>query len=230
MVRHRTHLFPRLLSTGSALIFHLVIALTLAGSAGAAFAQEPGAPAPDFLAPGRTSADDPIPPPPPRPINPCGGTGQAGHGIALQTSLGGRLLTVAAADAASFTSGPQWNVLVGYKFCRVLIGLSLDLSVESPAGTSTTTTSFLLAPEVQFAMARSADHRAELIGAISIGVGTVGGNGHVAARLGPGVRYWVHPHIALSTLVGLSGDIVMLGKNQAALVSLFGTVGVLGAF
>lgn len=208
------------------LVFSSVFALALGEST--AYAQEPIPPVADPIGPSPGFVD---PIPESRPVSSgCGSPGQTGYGFVVQTNMGGRLLAVAAADADAFGSGLQWNLMLGYKICRVVVGVGIDVAVESPAGTSKTNTAFILEPEVQIAMARSADRRAELLGVIGLGLGSAGGNLRVNGKLAPGVRYWVHRHIALNTLVGFSGDLVYVGKNQAALLSLFGTVGVLGAF
>lgn len=92
-------------------------------------------------------------------------------------------------------------------------------------------TSFLLAPEVQVALARSRDTRAELLGMLSIRLGQAAGIFQLGGTVAPGVRCWVHRHIALSTLLGLQAGITLQGKaGQTVLLSLLGTAGVLGAF
>jgi hypothetical protein len=172
-----------------------------------------------------------------------GGNGQAGRGFAVQTALGGRLLALsalgaaapaatptAAPAAADVSSGFQWNLLLGYKLCRVLLGLNLDLLVTSPVGVKTVATSFLVAPEVQVAIAQSTDRRAELIGMLRFGAGRQGSNVQLGGALAPGVRFWLHPHIALSTQVGLAADVILYKKGQSFYLSMFGTLGVLGSF
>ena len=135
------------------------------------------------------------------------------------------------ATAADTSAGPKWNLFLGYKLCRVVVGLNLDLLVYSPVGSSNTVTSFLLAPEVQVALARSRDSRAELLGMLSVGLGQAAGFFQLGGTVAPGVRYWVHRHIALSTLLGLQAGITLQGKaGQTVLLSLLGTAGVLGAF
>ncbi len=218
-----------------------------------AYAQEPGAggeppgpPAPSIAAGGAEGSSM---------IGGCGGAGQVGNGFVLSVGLGGRLAalpvpttppsqtmtmmgmttptatTTTSATAIDSSAGPKWNLFLGYKLCRVVVGLSLDLLVYSPVGSSSTVTSFLLAPEVQVALARSRDSRAELLGMLSVGLGQAAGFFQLGGTVAPGVRYWVHRHIALSTLLGLQAGITLQGKaGQTVLLSLLGTAGVLGAF
>lgn len=187
-------------------------------------------------------------------IGGCGGAGQVGKGFVVSAGLGGRLAALpvlttppspmtmmgmttptttptSSATAADTSAGPKWNLFLGYKLCRVVVGLNLDLLVYSPVGSSNTVTSFLLAPEVQVALARSRDSRAELLGMVNIGLGQTAGFFQIGGTLAPGVRYWVHRHIALSTLLGLQASLTVQGKaGQTVLLSLLGTAGVLGAF
>jgi hypothetical protein len=46
----------------------------------------------------------------------------------------------------------------------------------------------------------------------------------------PGLRYWVHRHIALSTLLGLGTGVTLPAKGATVLMNLQGSAGVLGAF
>lgn len=183
----------------------------------------------------------------------CGGPGQLGQGFVAYTGLGGRLAGLAAPSAppaqmmmpammmptttaattatADFGAGPQWNLLLGYKLCRVVIGLNLDLLVYSPTGSSNTSTSFSLSPEVQVALARSSDLRAELLGVLNVGLGQTLGFFHLGGFIAPGVRYWLHRHIALSSQLGLSAGVTLQGKaGQTVLLNLQGTAGILGGF
>lgn len=180
----------------------------------------------------------------------CSGTGQVGQGFVAFTGLGGRLASVAIPAAAPMQTmtgmmtvptttsttatdvgaGPRWNLMLGYKLCRVVIGLNLDLLLYSPSGSSSTAVSFNIAPEVQISLARSRDARAELIGALSVGLGQAMGSFQLGGTVAPGLRYWVHRHIALSTLLGLGTSVTLQGKGATVLLNLQGTAGVLGAF
>lgn len=180
----------------------------------------------------------------------CGGLGQVGQGFVAFTGLGGRLASVALPAASSMQTmtgmmttptlpstpavdtgaGPRWNLMLGYKLCRIVVGLNLDLLIYSPTGSSSTAVSFSVAPEVQIALARSRDYRAELIGALSVGLGQAMGSFQLSGTVAPGLRYWVHRHIALSTLLGLGTAVTLQGKGATVLLNLQGTAGVLGAF
>lgn len=234
--RTASHLFSRIppLVAGSArgCVFVTAAALALCASPSPARAQEPdgaafeASPAPASAAPGG-----------------CASPGQVGRGFALQTGVGGRLLTLADPSAAAaaatmmtagatgdFSAGLGWNLFAGYKICRVTVGLGLDLAVSSPAGSKNVTTQVLVTPEAQFALLRSADGRAELLGVINVGLGEVAGNFRIGGLIAPGMRYWLHRHIAVTSRVGVAGDLVVHNKGQGALLSLAGSVGVLGAF
>lgn len=124
---------------------------------------------------------------------------------------------------------------LGYKIDRVIIGATFDFtrfgaSSETDDGMGNTITvdqasySFLVGPDLQVAILRSPDQRAELIGGAALMIGTVDTvtttsidpnpppsspndptNILLRWRLAPGVRYWMHPHIAFNALVGFSG-------------------------
>ncbi len=84
---------------------------------------------------------------------------------------------------------------------------------------------FVLGPEVQFPIVRSADQRAELFGLMSVGVGTwksvttvtpdfnsgfynEDGDTRVTVRwrVAPGLRYWLHSNIAVGLAAGITGE------------------------
>ena len=61
---------------------------------------------------------------------------------------------------------------------------------------------------------------------LSVGLGQAAGFFQLGGTVAPGVRYWVHRHIALSTLLGLQAGITLQGKaGQTVLLSLLGTAG-----
>ena len=161
----------------------------------------------------------------------CGGTEQVSRGFVVQSGVGGRLATVATATSPDPGAGVQWNLLLGYKICRFTVGVNLDVLVSSPAGSSNATTSVQVAPELQVALAQSGDHRAQLLGVLRLGLGSTGGFLRMAAMLGPGVRYWLHRHIAVHSLVGLDGSLILQDKaGTTALLAVVGNVGAQGAF
>lgn len=155
---------------------------------------------------------------------------------------------------------------LGYKIDRVIIGATFDFSrfgssSETDDGMGNTISvdqasySFLVGPEVQVAILRSPDQRAELIGGAALMLGTVDTvtttsidpnpppaspndptNILLRWRLAPGVRFWMHPHIAFNGLVGFSGfhqirDANGTGSDRSASVtSLYTQFGLLGVF
>jgi hypothetical protein len=206
-----------------------------------AFAPPLQAQEPEATAPATLSATPSTTPPADLPVTSgCGGSGQVGQGFLAYTGLGGRLASLPMptttatatmpATATDSGAGPQWSLLVGYKLCRVVVGLNFDLLIYSPTGSSKTLTSFSVAPEVQVALARSRDYRAELIGALNVGLGQLQGAFQISGMVAPGLRYWVHRHIALTTLLGLGTGVTLQGKGATVLLNLQGSAGVLGAF
>lgn len=161
----------------------------------------------------------------------CGGAEQVSRGFVIQSGLGGRLATVATATSPDPGAGLQWNLLVGYKICRFTVGVNLDVLVSSPAGSPNATTSVQVAPELQAALAQSSDHKAQLLGVLRLGLGSTGGFLRLAAMLGPGLRYWLHRHIALHSIVGLDGSLILQDRaGTTALLAVVGNVGLQGAF
>lgn len=157
-------------------------------------------------------------------------------------------------------------ISLGYKIDRVIIGGTFDFSRFGSSSTvddgmgnqidvDQTVYSFLVGPELQVAILRSADQRAELIAGGTLMLGTfdsfsttsVDPNPPPASpdeptdilmrwRLAPGVRYWMHPNIAFTGLVGLSGthqirDAPNNGTDRSSSVaSLYTQFGLLGVF
>jgi len=95
-----------------------------------------------------------------------------------------------------------------------------DTSVIMLTGMSETTTartSILFSPGVRVALLRSRDQKVELFGEVDLCLGhtflspspdngTDTSNFHLTYTLGPGLRYWVHPQLALSALAALNGQ------------------------
>ncbi len=161
----------------------------------------------------------------------CGGAEQVSRGFVIQSGLGGRLSTVATTASPDPGAGLQWNLLLGYKICRFTIGVNLDLLVFSPAGSPNATTSVQVAPEAQVALAQSSDHKAQLVGVLRLGLGSSGGFLRLGAMLGPGLRYWLHRHIAVHSIVGLDGSLTLQDKaGTTAMLAVAGNIGAQGAF
>lgn len=179
-------------------------------------------------------------------------SGQVRRGVAFQVSLANAALSdelslTPSAEKPSPFDSLEDGLLVGYKLDRFVIGLGLDFMRSSttrtlilpdvspePTTLSTTTHTFVVYPEVQFAIARSENARAELYGVASAGLGTWGteikregplayvpstdGPVQLRARwrIAPGMRYWIDPHLALSLCAGVAGNHLFLDENDAA--------------
>lgn len=180
-------------------------------------------------------------PPPNQPVD---------HGFVLRASLGGKanlFATGLTGSSGSLPAGASLEVgmMAGYKFGRATLGLNLGfLSVSSSSSgssSSSSVSSLVLGPELQVALWRSLDRRAEILGGAGLGFGHYflsssspsSNNFHLTYQLGPGVRFWAHPHVALEALTGFSGDVLFLynsGSNQTlGSYGVFAMLGVLGA-
>lgn len=185
-------------------------------------------------------------------------------GLGLHTRMPVVQLDGATTAQASSIGG---SLFLGAKLNRVVLGIGLELDrfatttmLASAAGESAVTqetTSFLIAPLLQVALLRTAGSRLELYAAAQVGLGrAVGGvtrtpepsllagsevpssTFHVNYQLGPGLRFYVIPKLAVTLLSGLAGDHFFATKDSAAglradavsSLSLFGTLGLLGVF
>jgi hypothetical protein len=180
--------------------------------------------------------------------------GQKDRGFAFDVHLGTRLVDLAGVANIGSVSG---GFFAGYKIGRVIFGVGLNLSrfADSRSVTNTTVgeadTSFLFVPGVQVAIVRSADKRVELYGEFDLGLGTSIHTEDPAPtnepdrtvfllnyRLGPGVRFWLHPQFAINMLVGVAGDFsfetVSMGnssvRSSAGVTSIFTNLGAMGVF
>lgn len=190
-------------------------------------------------------------------------------GFALQTSLISTPLMIDR-DLVGFPSF-EGGLSIGYKYDRFVFGIGFDFSNWSESEDFSVTDpntgnevqgertrrmySFVVAPELQVALARSADKRAELFGAVSVGLGTWDSvtttdpdpfpqpvpvdaelRLRVRWRVAPGVRYWVHPHVAMSLVTGISGNHMITepdsgtGGESVGLTALYTQIGLLGVF
>ncbi len=159
------------------------------------------------------------------------------------------------------------QILVGYRRSRVTVGLGFSVghlgsSATYVAGTSQSTirrsdTGFQFAPTLQLDLVRSSDRRVELYAGFQVGLGTTitqrsvtpsvpesylpspdEHNFQLSYQAGPGLRYWVHPQLALSLAAGLSGDhvfeIVSAPSGRRAerydFLGMYGALGGLGVF
>jgi hypothetical protein len=175
---------------------------------------------------------------------------QVESGFALTASLGARygiLTTVTAGGGALPAVTPLVGLTLGYKTGRIMIGVGLEFNntttnntmcaggigtCGTAANPETSTTvsgsNFLIGPDFQFAIIRSADQRVELIGDAALHFGhqfndtTVSitpsppppppnnapteSNFLLSYRIGPGVRFWAHKHFAFQATTGFGGQ------------------------
>src|SRR5204862_7243167 len=115
----------------------------------------------------------------------------------------------------------------------------------SNPGGSADNTSIYIGPGARWAFLRSADGQIELlaVGDLLYRVSIAGGvvdtatnstksttTHGVAFGLGPGIRYWLHPQLAIGTVVGVRGDFLFADKATSKNVSVFVAVPVMGTF
>lgn len=153
--------------------------------------------------------------------------------------------------------------LAGYKIDRVLVSLGVNITrlsigssstgVPNAVDTSQSTTSVSLTPGVQVALLRSADRRVELYAEFDLGwlhffsdhtpattsTTTTSDNGLVY-RIGPGLRYWIHPSFAFYVIPTLRGqfqwsttsssDGTVSATDSAGVTTIDANLGFLGVF
>lgn len=192
--------------------------------------------------------------------------GQKETGFALQTSVSMAAALIDPKLAGLGLSSLEGGMTFGYKFGRGMIGIGFDYTnfgqtetreifdpnTGMPTGTeeaSVDVYSYVIYPQFQIAMAQSADRRAELIADMSVGVGSWGTRNSLDTtpnndesrirlrwRVGPGVRYWVHPQVGVSMTAGITGNHMLFSgatasqDNSVSASSLFGQFGLLGVF
>ena len=163
------------------------------------------------------------------PATPDSGFQTREKGFALETGLS---LHIGANPLSSLpTNGSSGTALTGglfggYKHRRLIIGLGLQLGGAVGSADSTATVVVLIAgPGVRVTLFQSSDRKLEVAGQVDLGVGhTFGSSGaqqpgvlgssvaqddiRVLAALGPAIRYWVHPQLALVSSILLRLDYV----------------------
>jgi hypothetical protein len=193
---------------------------------------------------------------------------QKQNGITVALSLITRSPFVQTSGTNSFVgSGIAGELFAGYKLDRFFFGLGFSIDhagnttkLASAAGNATTTTestSFLISPGVQIAALRAASGRLELLGTVQLGLGRAvtwrsddpalpptvspnypSTNFHLNYQIGPGLRFFFIPQLALQLLSGIEGDHFFasqdapsgLRADQINTVSLYGKLGLLGVF
>jgi hypothetical protein len=193
-----------------------------------------------------------------------GGPAQVDSGFALQANLGARDYFLGATGTGlPSVALPTVGLTAGYKFGRILLGLGLEFSNTTSNVTmgtgaaqvsqTTSDSNFLIGPDVEAALVRTADGRVELLGHLSLHFGhqfhdvsttpappannnPTDSNFLLSYVVAPGLRYWVHSHFAVQAVTGFGGqaffDIPVknnpaTGNNsQHGISSSFGLLGV----
>lgn len=187
-------------------------------------------------------------------------------GFALQTSVVASTTVFTDGGTSLSLASLEGGLTFGYKTGRLMIGVGFDFTnvgqtstqesfdpdTGMPTGTEQVTRntySFVVYPEIQVAIAQSTDKRAELVGGFSLGVGTWGQRRsndtstndddtdiRLRWRVGPGVRYWVHPQIGMSVTTGVTGNHMLHYETSSerdesiAFTNLYAQIGLLGVF
>lgn len=184
-------------------------------------------------------------------------------GFALQTNISTAAQTFD--DDLVGLYSLEGNFALGYKTGGLILSVGLnfnvftetstyDGSIESPTETfKRTYYTFVVGPDIQFTIVRSADQRAEIFGLTSLGIGTwdafsetIPDNNpstepevdetrlNIRWRIAPGVRYWLHPNIAAGLAAGVLGDHRIFNRenddNSLTVIAPFAQFGLLGAF
>jgi hypothetical protein len=213
-------------------------------------------------------------------------SGQIDRGFTIMGTFGGRMATVATGGGGGggnqpsvYGSGLLTGLFLGYKAGRVLIGAGLEFSndthntTQCRGGTgvcgsatnpelsvTTSNSNFLIGPDFEFAIVRSADQRVELIGdaAIHFGhafatatttvtpspppppagpSGPTESNFLLSYRIAPGVRFWAHRHFAIQAVTGFGGQAYfdlpvpnVPANGNNSQHGIFATFGALGTF
>ena len=158
----------------------------------------------------------------------------------------------------------EGGLLLGYKMGGTILSLGFSFGVFSdgskndqtfpgePTEFTRTYYHFIVGPEVQFSILRSADQRAEMFGLIALGIGTwdsftttVPDNSpadtdsdetriSIRWRAAPGLRYWLHSNMAVGLAAGITGEHRLryfeTGEDTLSVYALFAQIGFLGAF
>jgi len=188
-------------------------------------AQEPPPPQPPPTQP----PPPPLPPPtqPTPPPQPPPAQGQKDRGVAVGVDFSLFLTNIGSTGTPVALSSFRGGVFAGYKLDRFIFGLGFDIArtatrngLTGMPDTARADTTFLILPGVRATILRSDDRRVDLFGQFDIGWGralterepenpdptTTSSNNMLAYRLGPGLRYWIHPSIAFQALVTLRGQ------------------------
>lgn len=188
---------------------------------------------------------EPQPAHPPHPSQ----IGQGRRGFVVTASFGVRPYFTQSLNAGSvsteMTSSLQGGLGIGFKTGRVVLTLGLDLGSIDVRDTFTyrTTATFLVVPGLQVAIARSRDHRVELVGSLRIGAGSTMSTDATSTskppalvmyELAPAVRYWAHRQFAVQFLGGYGGQYQItsgsVGNTSIGRHGLAASIGAIGIF
>ena len=158
------------------------------------------------------------------------------RGIVFAVQFGARLATIAFAGPVNVVEG---GFTAGFKYQRLIIGLGIEASRFGSGATGVTTLIFV--PGVQFALLRTLDERVEFYAEADVGGGRIisdgmtGSGSDVRYQFGLGLRYWLHPQLAISMTSGLRGDVINVstfggGNSPSATVSIIAAFQFLGVF
>ena len=167
-------------------------------------------------------------------------------GFAFEVHMGTRLIAWDIGDAALSLNDMDGGFFAGAKIRRVIVGAGLDIqraasgSEIGGVSTSQSDTSLIFMPGVRVAIVRSADERVELYGEFDFGLGHIftdsdDGNIRFLYQIGPGLRLWFHPQLALGAFMGLRGDFLSRdtggdSSTSWGLTSIFASFNFLGVF
>ncbi|MBI5548413.1 MAG: outer membrane beta-barrel protein [Deltaproteobacteria bacterium] len=157
-------------------------------------------------------------------------------GLAIEPRLTANLLSLSGSSSSLGLSygTVQGGLVVGYHLERFTFGLGVDLArfsvTRGETGSTdhdTASTSLTVSPVLRAALLRSADNRVELIAALEFGFGHVFTSDSEATSspnrdtsnftfgylVGPGLRYWLHPQLALQLVTALRGQFVFTSET-----------------
>jgi hypothetical protein len=136
-------------------------------------------------------------------------------------------------------TGPSGDLHLGFRTGRVILGAGLRVGAGFGVNDSSTAIAvhFEMMADIQVTVLRSSDARLELALAIELGGGTTGGhlgpgfseilglppgsqiqpdNLQFFAGIGPLMRYWFHPQLAVSSSVLLRGDLSEVSQPEVS--------------
>lgn len=160
--------------------------------------------------------------------------GQKEQGFALEPHVYAQMVMFSGGLAGSLTAPlVTGGLFAGYKLDRVLFGLGFDFSSYDAGGAQI---AMRWVPGVRVAIVRSSDERVEIFGQLDVSLGhdfgAPVGNELIGVKLGPGVRYWVHPQFAFSAVGGWDGNWQLYDRpsNKTVLQGIFAGVQALAVF